>query len=270
MGRKQHAFPNAEKDIEIASKIPDTPQTRAPAYRLAFADDAFLCSDELRAVRMQLEMTKPEMILAERGIESTVVMFGGARIPDPAHKEKARTKTLEALSEYYDEARKFAKLMTERSLESYGKENVIVTGGGPGVMEAGNRGAEEAGGSSIALNIVLPFEQAPNEYCTPELCFNFHYFATRKMHFLIRAKAVTVFPGGFGTLDELFETLTLIQTHRMNPVPIMLFGKTFWNSILDWEALSDAGTISADDLNLFTFVETAEEAVNYMDNWKPA
>ena len=270
MGRKQHAFPNAEKDIEIASKIPDTPQTRAPAYRLAFADDEFLCSDELRAVRMQLEMTKPEMILAERGIESTVVMFGGARIPDPAHKEKARTKTLEALSEYYDEARKFAKLMTERSLESYGKENVIVTGGGPGVMEAGNRGAEEAGGSSIALNIVLPFEQAPNEYCTPELCFNFHYFATRKMHFLIRAKAVTVFPGGFGTLDELFETLTLIQTHRMNPVPIMLFGKTFWNSILDWEALSDAGTISADDLNLFTFVETAEEAVNYMDNWKPA
>ena len=269
MGRKQHAFPNAEKDIEIASSIPNTPQTRAPAYRLAFADDEFMCSDELRAVRIQLEMMKPEMILAERGIESTIVMFGGARIPDPEFKDKARTKTLSGLSEYYEEARKFAKIMTERSLQSYGKENVVVTGGGPGVMEAGNRGAEDAGGSSIALNIVLPFEQAPNEYCTPELCFNFHYFATRKIHFLMRAKVVTAFPGGFGTLDELFETLTLIQTHRMKPVPIMLFGEQFWRSIINWDALSDAGTISADDLDLFTFVETAEQAVAYMDNWTP-
>ena len=134
-------------------------------------------------------------------------------------------------------------------------------------MEAGNRGAAEAGGSSIALNIVLPFEQAPNEYCTPELCFNFHYFATRKIHFLMRAKAVTAFPGGFGTLDELFETLTLIQTQRMKRVPILLFGEAFWRSIINWETLADAGTISEEDLELFKFVETAEEAMDAMDNW---
>ncbi|KAB7614686.1 LOG family protein [Amylibacter sp. SFDW26] len=267
MGRKQASFPNAEADLEAAKKTPDTPQTRAPAYRLAFADDDFLCRDELRATRIQLEMMKPELILAERGIESTVVMFGGARIPDPEFKDKARTKTLSDLSHYYDEARTFARVVTERSMKSYGKENVVVTGGGPGVMEAGNRGAVDAGGASIALNIVLPFEQAPNEYCTPELCFNFHYFATRKIHFLMRAKTVTAFPGGFGTLDELFETLTLIQTGRMRNVPVILFGEKFWRSIVNWENLADAGTISDEDLDLFHFVETAEEALAIMDKW---
>lgn len=265
MGRKQETFPNAEIDLKHTEGVPDTPQTRSPAYRLAFADDDFLCSDELRSVRIQLEMMKPEMILAERGIESTVVMFGGARIPDPEHKDKARTKTLSDLSKYYDEARKFAAMVTERSMKNYGKYDVIVTGGGPGVMEAGNRGAADAGGSSISLNIVLPHEQAPNEYCTPELCFNFHYFATRKIHFLMRAKAVTVFPGGFGTLDELFETLTLIQTGRMKRMPILLFGEKFWRSIINWENLADAGTISADDIELFHFVETAEEAFALLD-----
>jgi uncharacterized protein (TIGR00730 family) len=268
MARKQKAFPNAQADLEKVSGVPDTAQTRAPAYRLAFADNDFMCSDELRPVRMQLEMMKPEVVMAERGIESTVVMFGGARIPDPKHKDKARTKTLSDLSKFYDEAREFARLVTLKSMESYGQQDVIVTGGGPGVMEAGNRGAVDAGGSSIALNIVLPFEQAPNEYCTPELCFNFHYFATRKIHFLMRAKAVTAFPGGFGTLDELFETLTLIQTQRMQRVPILLFGEKFWRSIINWETLADAGTISEDDLDLFKFVETADQAMEILNAWE--
>ncbi len=267
MGRHQESFPNAEEDLKTLEKTRGTPQTNAPAYRLAFADPDFLCRDELRSTRIQLEMMKPEIIMAERGIESTVVMFGGARIPDPEFKTEARTKTLSDLSEYYDEARKFARVITEKSMKSYGRENVIVTGGGPGVMEAGNRGAVDAGGASIALNIVLPFEQAPNVYCTPELCFNFHYFATRKIHFLMRAKAVTAFPGGFGTLDELFETLTLIQTQRMKRIPVILFGEKFWRSIINWEALAEAGTIGADDLELFSFVETADQALAIINDW---
>jgi len=152
-------------------------------------------------------------------------------------------------------------------MKSDGREDVIVTGGGPGVMEAGNRGAIDAGGASIGLNIVLPHEQAPNEYVTPDLCFNFHYFAIRKMHFLMRARAICVFPGGFGTLDELFEALTLIQTGRMERVPFLLFGRAFWEKIINWDALSDAGTISAEDLDLFKFVETAAEAIEVIDTW---
>lgn len=260
-------FRDAHSDRDSAKHVPDTPQTRAPAYRLAFADDEFLCRDELRPVRLQLELLKPEMILDERGINSTIVLFGGARIPEPAKKETARTKTLADLSVFYDEAREFARLMTLQSMQSYGRENVIVTGGGPGVMEAGNRGAMDAGGASIGLNIVLPHEQAPNEYVTPELCFNFHYFAIRKMHFLMRARAICVFPGGFGTLDEMFEALTLIQTGRMNRVPFLLFGKEFWTKIINWDALSDAGTISAEDLDLFRFVDTAQEAIDVIENW---
>ena len=264
-------FRDAHQDIETARDIPDTPQTRAPAYRLAFADPDFLCRDELRPVRLQLELLKPEMLMSEYGIESTVVLFGGARIPEPARKDTARTETLAELSRFYDEARTFARLITERSLagSNGGKENVVVTGGGPGVMEAGNRGAEEAGGVSIGLNIVLPHEQAPNSYVTPDLAFNFHYFAIRKMHFLMRAAAIAVFPGGFGTLDELFESLTLIQTGRMKPLPFLLFGKEFWTKIINWEALADAGTISDRDLELFHFVETAEEALAVMDSWEP-
>jgi len=253
-------FPKADEDIHVADGVPDTPQTRSPAYRLAFADPDFLCRDELRPVRLQLELLKPEMTLTEAGIVSTIVMFGGARIPAPEEKKSARTQTLADLSVYYDQAREFARLCTTESLKSEGRENVIITGGGPGVMEAGCRGAEDVGGKSISLNIVLPHEQAPNEWATPELAFNFHYFAIRKMHFLMRAKAITVFPGGFGTLDELFETLTLVQTGRMKPLPILLFGRDFWERIVDWNALADAGTISEDDLNLIHYVETAEEA----------
>ncbi|MGB0799303.1 MAG: TIGR00730 family Rossman fold protein, partial [Planktomarina sp.] len=209
-------------------------------------------------------LLKTEMKMDEEDIRSTIVLFGGARIPEPAKKETARTKTLAGLSKYYEEARLFAEKITRAS---DGHDDVIVTGGGPGVMEAGNRGAIDAGGRSIGLNIVLPHEQAPNEYVTPELCFNFHYFAIRKMHFLMRAKAVCVFPGGFGTLDELFESLTLIQTGRMEPVPFLLFGEEFWRGIVNWETLADAGTISDEDLKLFKFVETADEAIEVIENW---
>jgi uncharacterized protein (TIGR00730 family) len=263
--RQKSRFPKADEDILKAGQIEQTPQTQHPAYRLAFADDDFLCRDELRPIRLQLELLKPEMGMAEAGIESTVVLFGGARIPTPADKDKARTKTLSDLSKYYAEAQEFARLCTHKSLETDGKDFVVVTGGGPGVMEAGNRGAQEAGGKSIGLNIVLPHEQAPNRYVTPELSFNFHYFAIRKMHFLMRARAITVFPGGFGTLDELFETLTLIQTQRMKKLPVLLFGESFWNSIINFDALSDAGTISPEDLDLFHFVETAQEAWDILD-----
>ncbi|MEE3360489.1 MAG: TIGR00730 family Rossman fold protein [Pseudomonadota bacterium] len=263
-------FRDAGIDRKTASEVPDTPQTRSPAYRLAFADEDFMCRSELRPVRLQLELLKFEMLMDEMDIDSTIVMFGGARIPSPATKDTARTKTLADLSRFYEEARRFAFAMTERSKDSNMRENVVVTGGGPGVMEAGNLGAHEAGGRSIGLNIVLPHEQAPNEYVTPELAFNFHYFAIRKMHFLMRAAAICVFPGGFGTLDELFETLTLIQTGRMDRIPVLLFGREFWEGIVNWEALSEAGTISAEDLDLFKFVETAEEALEAIDTWNLA
>jgi len=267
MSPKPRRFPDARCDMEKSQDVVSTPQTRAPTYRLAFADPEFLLREELRPVRLQLELLKPELALSEAGVESTVVLFGGARIPDPKFKDKARTKTLGALSKYYGEARKFAQICTRESLKNGGKDHVVCTGGGPGVMEAGNRGAADVGGKSISLNIVLPHEQSPNQYATPELCFNFHYFAIRKMHFLMRAKAIAVFPGGFGTMDELFESLTLIQTKRMEPMPILLFGKDFWHKIINWEALADAGTISAEDLDLFQFVETGEEAWGIIQNW---
>ncbi len=260
-------FRDAHQDIEYARDLPNTPQAQSPAYRLAFADPDFLCRDELRPVRLQLELLKPQLGLDERGIVSTVVLFGGARIPRPEDRDGARSDALRDMSKYYDEARAFARAITERSVTTNCTENVIVTGGGPGVMEAGNRGASDAGGCSIGLNIVLPHEQEPNRYVTPELCFNFHYFGIRKMHFLLRAKAIAVFPGGFGTLDETFEALTLIQTGRMEQVPVLLFGETFWREVINWDALVRAGTISADDLNLFRFVETAQEALDVIDGW---
>lgn len=265
---RHHPFRDSHQDREEVKGVPDTPQTRAPSYALAFADDDFMCREELRPVRLQLELLKPEMLMNEAGVNSTIVLFGGARIPEPAKKDGARTQTLADLSAFYEEARRFSEMMTARSLKTGGTDDVIVTGGGPGVMEAGNRGAQDAGGRSIGLNIVLPHEQAPNPYVTPELCFNFHYFAIRKMHFLMRASAVCVFPGGFGTLDEMFEALTLIQTGRMEQVPFLLFGGSFWEKIINWDALADAGTISADDLKLFRFVDTAEEAIAALDSWE--
>ncbi|NVO26273.1 LOG family protein [Donghicola sp. C2-DW-16] len=259
---RQNPLPDASRDIRLAEGVPRTPQTLSPSYQLAFHDLDFLKKDELRPVRLQLELLKPEMILNEQNVKSTIVMFGGARIPSPERRDMARSPAMAELSHYYDEAREFARLMTEESMKTGGSENVVATGGGPGVMEAGNLGALDAGGRSIGFNIVLPHEQAPNPYVTPELSFNFHYFAIRKMHFLMRARAITIFPGGFGTLDELFETLTLIQTKRMKPVPILLFGREFWEQIVNWEALKNAGTIAPEDLDLFHYVETAQEAID--------
>ncbi|KIT14199.1 LOG family protein [Jannaschia aquimarina] len=265
---RNHPMRHAREDRDTSHTVPDTPQTRSPAYRLAFADEDFLCRDELRPVRLQLELLKTTLSMDEAGVESTVVMFGGARIPRPANRDRARTETLRSLADQYEEARRFARIVTEHSLrDSGGRRNVIVTGGGPGIMEAGNRGAHEAGGRSVGLNIVLPHEQAPNEFVTPDLSFNFHYFAVRKMHFLMRAAAICVFPGGFGTLDELFESLTLIQTGRMERVPFLLFGRDFWAKIVNWDALREAGTIGDDDLGLFRFVDTADEALALLDDW---
>jgi uncharacterized protein (TIGR00730 family) len=252
-------------DKNAAAVQPRTPQTESHSYRLAYADDEFLSREELRPVRLQLELMKTEMALAERGIKSTVVLFGGARIPAPgqsawAARNETQRHNLEAASIYYEEARKFAALCGRHSASYNHQEYVVVTGGGPGVMEAGNRGAAEAGAPSIGLNIMLPHEQAPNRFVTPELSFNFHYFAIRKMHFMMRAKAVVVFPGGFGTLDEMFEALTLIQTKRMERMPLILFSESFWRGIINFGALAEFGTIAPDDLNLINFVETAEEA----------
>jgi uncharacterized protein (TIGR00730 family) len=258
-------LPHSDEDLERVKAVPDTPQTRAPTYRLAWNDPDFMTQRDLRPVRLQLELLKTEMTLAERGIRSTVVMFGGARLPEPggeawAAKNETQKKNLLKNAKYYDEARKFAQLCSKQSATSYYREFVVVTGGGPGVMEAGNRGAAEVGAPSIGLNIVLPHEQAPNLYVTPELCFNFHYFAIRKMHFVMRAKAVVVFPGGFGTLDEFFETLTLIQTGRMERVPVILFGKEFWRHAINLDYLAEQGTISPGDQDIIDYAETAEDA----------
>nr|WP_295464000.1 LOG family protein [Mesorhizobium sp.] len=258
-------LPHSDEDLERARAVPDTPQTRASTYRLAWNDEDFLTRREMRAVRLQLELMKPELILTERGIRSTVILFGGARIPEPggpawAAKNETQEKNLKANSKYYDEARKFARLCSEHSAGSYHREFVVVTGGGPGGLEAGNRGAADVGAPSIGLNIVLPHEQAPNLYVTPELCFNFHYFAIRKMHFIMRAKAVAIFPGGFGTMDEFFETLTLIQTGRMERVPVILFGSDFWHRALDLDFLAEQGTISPGDQHIINYADTAAEA----------
>ncbi len=268
--RHRHPLRDSEQDRRAAGHVPQTRQTLSPTYRLAFDDPDFLTRPELRPVRLQLELLKPELAMDAAEVRSTIVLFGGARIPAPAQKDSARTPTLAALSAQYDEARRFARLVTERSMANGGREDVIVTGGGPGVMEAGNRGAEEAGGRSVGLNIVLPHEQAPNPYVSPELSFRFHYFAIRKMHFLMRARAVCVFPGGFGTLDELFECLTLIQTGRMERIPVLLFGRTFWERIVNWQALAEAGTIAQEDLELFRYTDTAEEALEAIDGWAGA
>ncbi len=269
-------FPSAEEDAARATPVSryDGPES---AYRLAFTDEAFLLRDELRPVRMQLELLKPEVIQAEQGIESTVVIFGSARIQAPEDAQRdlqaARLQTDEqilkratmavTMSRYYDEARRFAALVTEGS-QARGEPIYVVTGGGPGIMEAGNRGAFEVGGKSLGLNIVLPHEQAPNPYITPELCFQFHYFALRKMHFLMRSIALVCFPGGFGTLDELFEIMTLVQTGKSRKRPILLFGREHWERLINFQHLVDTGMISVGDLDLFHYVETAEEAWTWL------
>jgi uncharacterized protein (TIGR00730 family) len=267
-------FPTAQEDAEKKIVSPNA-RYEGPesAYRLAFTDVDFLLREELRPIRLQLELLKPELVQDEQGVEATIVLFGSARVvaPDVAERELAAARAADdpralktaqtrvAMSRYYEEARRFAGIVTRRSV-SLAKPIYVVTGGGPGIMEAGNRGAFEVGGKSVGLNIVLSHEQVPNRYITPELCFQFHYFALRKMHFLMRAIALVCFPGGFGTLDELFEVLTLVQTGKSRMRPILLFGREFWTRLIDFELLIDTGMISPEDVNLFHFVETAEEA----------
>jgi uncharacterized protein (TIGR00730 family) len=253
----------------------------APAYTLACEDIDLLKRDEMRPVRLQLELHKPELALLEQNIDSTIVVFGSARSlpPEEAAEQLASAESAFAASpedverqqavrrakkqcehaHYYQVAREFSALVSKHCQTGTCCNHVVVTGGGPGIMEAGNRGAHDVNAKSIGLNIELPFEQAPNPYVTPELCFNFQYFAIRKMHFLMRAQALVAFPGGFGTLDELFESLTLIQTHTVEPIPVILVGRRFWDRIVDFEALVDEGVISPRDLDLFAYAETPEE-----------
>jgi uncharacterized protein (TIGR00730 family) len=271
----KRVFSPAAEDAVSARHDYGTPQTRSPAYRLAFQDDEFLLREDLRPVRFQLELLKPELLMDEAKIASTIVMYGSARIPAPGVKaesdDPAIAARLEAKARYYDEARKLARLASAIPPDADGQRQFVVcSGGGPSIMEAANRGAADVGAESIGLNIVLPHEQAPNVYVTPSLSFQFHYFALRKMHFLLRARAVAVFPGGFGTLDEMFELLTLIQTGKITPMPVLLFGKDFWSRVLDFDALVAEGVISADDLSLFTFVETAQEAWGLVQSYYKA
>lgn len=268
----ERIFRPARQEAHDATITVDTPQTQSASYRLAFQDTEFLLREDLRPVRFQLELLKPQLLLDEARIISTFVFYGSARIPSPdkaqALIDAARTdrdrriaNNLAAKAKYYDEARKLARIAAQYPVNEQGCRNFVVcSGGGPSIMEAANRGAAEAGAETIGLNIVLPHEQAPNDYVTPELSFQFHYFALRKMHFLMRARALAVFPGGFGTFDEFFELLTLVQTGKIEPIPILLFGRDFWNKVVDFEALVEEGVIAPSDLKLISWVETAEEA----------
>ncbi|HEV2569787.1 LOG family protein [Sphingomonas sp.] len=272
-------FPNAHEEAEATRNLTQTPQTMHPAYRLAFQDADFLLREDLRPVRFQLELLKPELLLDEAKIGSTFVFYGSARIPEPAKAGVLRevatddygkkvAERLIAKAKYYDVARELAQLASNcpRDLEGW-RQFVVCSGGGPSIMEAANRGAEDAGAESIGLNIVLPHEQTPNPYVTPRLSFQFHYFALRKMHFLLRARAVAVFPGGFGTFDETFELLTLIQTGKVSPLPVLMYGREFWERVVDFEALAEEGVISRKDLDLFHFVETAQEGWDFVRKW---
>ena len=272
-------FPNAHEEAEAARNLTQTPQTTHPAYKLAFQDADFLLREDLRPVRFQLELLKPELLLDEAKISSTFVFYGSARIPEPAKAEVLRevatddyskqvAERLIAKSRYYDVARELAQMASNcpRDLEGW-RHFVVCSGGGPSIMEAANRGAQEAGAESIGLNIVLPHEQTPNPYVTPGLSFQFHYFALRKMHFLLRARAIAVFPGGFGTFDETFELLTLMQTGKVSPLPVLMYGKEFWERVVNFEALAEEGVISRKDLELFHFVETAQEGWDYVRKW---
>ncbi len=244
-------------------------QISSPSFQLAFADDDFMLAEEQRGVRLMLELSKPEQLLRKKGIERTVVMFGSARTPSPEQMlaieqdgglTAAQLAVKHQQAYYYQEARKLAAQITERSQCEECPQLHVITGGGPGIMEAANRGAADVGGDSIGLNIVLPHEQSPNQWITPELCFQFHYFAMRKMHFLLRAHALVVFPGGFGTLDELFEALTLVQTKKIKAMPILIFGKEYWKKLLNLDFMVEQGMISEEDKQLFQYVDTAEQA----------
>lgn len=252
------------------------------SYRLAFADPEFLLSREMRGVRLQLELLKPEFAQQEQGIDHTVVVYGSARVQsaeavknllekaqaEQDHDTLARSEQLQRGAGYYEDARAFGTLVAEVSRNKPRDQHFYVcTGGGPGIMEAANRGASEAGEPTVGLNITLPFEQSGNQYITPGLSFKFHYFALRKMHFMMRAKALVTFPGGFGTLDELFEILTLVQTHKSKPVPIVLYGTDYWKRLVDLDLLIDEGMISASDVDLFRYADTPQEAWAHIEGF---
>lgn len=258
-------------------------------YLLAHDDSEFLQRDEVRHIRLQLELLRPDILLEEQHIESTIVLFGSARIPDPAtagvelrkleaklatdpenlqlQNETQVAKRRVEHSRYHDYAKAFARLASLAGQQDHKRHYVIVTGGGPGIMEAGNQGAIEAGGRSVGFNISLPREQEPNAYISPGLCFQFHYFALRKMHFLMRARALAIFPGGYGTLDELLDALTLIQTGKIDPIPVLMFGESYWRKILNFEALVEEGMISPADAELVQFVESPEQAWSIIEDW---
>ncbi len=255
------SMPAHDSAALAAQSTTHTAQTEHPSYRLAFQDMDFLLREDLRAVRFQLELLKPELVLKENGIASTVVFYGSARIPAPeAVAANPAGRLVETLAPYYEEARTLARRLSRLPQVDHERHFVVMSGGGPSIMEAANRGAADEGAPSVALNIVLPHEQAPNGYVTPGLSFLFHYFALRKMHFLMRARAVCIFPGGFGTFDELFEVLTLIQTGKIEPIPLILFGRHFWSEVVNFAALANYGVISPDDTTLFDIVDTADEA----------
>ena len=247
--------------------------------RLAFADPEFLLRRETRGLRMQLEMLKPDLAQKEHGIEHTVVVFGSARFrsEEDSHRELmraresgdaqaiAKAEKLVRNAAFYEQSRALARTITQFSATQAPEHKFFIcTGGGPGIMEAANRGAQEAGGISVGLNIALPHEQSPNPYITPDLSFKFHYFALRKMHFMMRAKALVAFPGGFGTLDELFETLTLVQCKKAKPVPIVLFGSNYWQRLLNLQVLVEEGVIAEEDLVLFTYVDSVDDAWQFI------
>lgn len=260
-----------------------------PSYRLAHEDRELLADQDSRPVRLQLELLKPERYLRRHKIHSTVVVFGSARVPSPQQAQSTLAELVEKVrlspgdmglavalararqhvrqSHYYEEARRFSEIVSRRFQEEGRRDFVVVTGGGPGIMEAANRGAFDAGARSIGLNITLQHEQAPNPFITPGLCFQFRYFGLRKMHFLLRARALVVFPGGFGTLDELFEVLTLVQTGKVRRVPIVLVGTEFWRKAINFEFLIEEGFINAQDVRLFTVVDKAEEIVSALQEF---
>ena len=265
----------ADAWAELQSHADNGTPLDADAYRLAFADPEFLLRRETRGIRIQLEMLKPDLDQSAQGIESTVVVFGSARFPAPETASAALAQAqasgdAAALllaqrhvrnARHYDQARLFARLVAGYSARKPAKERLFIcTGGGPGIMEAANRGAHEMGAPTVGLNIALPHEQSANPYVTPSLSFKFHYFALRKMHFMMRAKALVAFPGGFGTLDELFEVITLVQTRKAKPVPIVLFGSDYWKRLLNFDLLIDEGAISPEDLALFTYVDEPQHA----------
>jgi uncharacterized protein (TIGR00730 family) len=277
----------------VAEAAPLDPRVRAllesPSFRQADRDPEFLSIDAARGVRLQIDYLKAELLLEQHGVQHTIVVFGGTRIREPAEarrtaeavsaraaaepgnaalaRQAAVAERILAKSRYYDMARELGRLVGRCGAGPGDTRVLLVTGGGPGIMEAANRGAHDVGAKSVGLNIALPREQQPNPYIAPDLCFRFHYFSTRKLHFLLRARALVAFPGGYGTLDEVFETLTLVQSRTIDPVPVVLVGRDYWRRVFDADFLLEEGVIEQEDRDLFTFAESAEEIWQTILRW---